>query len=248
MLRTAVCGLLVALLCFASCKKELFNGDCTDGEGAEITREITLPDIKKIHLEFQYELELVETGTQMIEIKAAPNIIDLIEKNIVIEDETWHLNDMQGSFCDLPIKIKASIPGLKEIIGEGIFTLKSDEQLDDIDEDFSIVNLGVGNLDLDFGKVQNMEVTTGGHGRVELSGECDNLTVNIASFGGVQAHNLKSKNVEVNLTSMGSADVYASDSLRINLTSGSGRVCYKGMPDYLNVQTIAGTGEVTDCN
>ena len=74
------------------------------------------------------------------------------------------------------------------------------------------------------------EVDISGVGEVELSGECGELDANVSGVGDLDAEELKCRNVEIRLSGVGDASVYARDEVDASV-SGMGDIDVYGSPE-----------------
>jgi hypothetical protein len=68
-----------------------------------------------------------------------------------------------------------------------------------------------------------------GVGSIEVSGQCDRLTASLEGIGSLDASDLKCNDVKVDVEGMGSAEVYASESVDAEI-DGMGSIEVDGNP------------------
>ncbi|GJL95976.1 MAG: hypothetical protein DHS20C05_23810 [Hyphococcus sp.] len=80
---------------------------------------------------------------------------------------------------------------------------------------------------------ETFEVDISGVGEIELSGECGELDANVSGVGDLDAEELKCRNVEIRLSGVGDASVYARDEVDASV-SGMGDIDVYGSPEKVS--------------
>ncbi len=93
-------------------------------------------------------------------------------------------------------------------------------------------------LELD---VEDLQIHLNGMSSANLWGEAKRAEIKLAGAGTVNALDMETKSLKINLAGAGSADVHAKDYLKIQV-AGAGRVAYKGSPEI--DQQISGAGSI----
>lgn len=88
---------------------------------------------------------------------------------------------------------------------------------------------GIGNGEISGIDADDFEIEVAGIGAMELNGKCNTLDADYAGMGELNARGLKCKDVTVDMSGMGSASVYASDSVDADM-SGMGSIEVYGDP------------------
>lgn len=88
---------------------------------------------------------------------------------------------------------------------------------------------GIGNGEIDGIDSDDFKIEVAGIGAMELNGRCGTLEADYAGMGELDARGLKCENVTVDMSGMGSASVYASDSVDADM-SGMGSIEVYGKP------------------
>lgn len=88
---------------------------------------------------------------------------------------------------------------------------------------------GVGNGEVSGIESDNFTIEVAGIGAMELNGRCGKLNADYAGMGELDARGLKCETVTVDMSGMGSASVYASDSVDADM-SGMGSIDIYGNP------------------
>ena len=205
--------LSIIAVCFAGCRLSGVKGS------GHIEKEIRdVEGFSEIELGGMFEV-YVEVGKDYsCEIKADDNLLKYITTKVrgnkLIIDSKKNLNPRKG------IKINITLPVLNAIEASGASTITAYG----IDSDY--FNLSVS-----------------GAGSIELDGKADTFKMDVSGAGSVDAEELIAKEVYVNLSGAGSADVYAEESLDADV-SGVGSVNYYGNPDDVTTD-ISGIGSIT---
>lgn len=88
---------------------------------------------------------------------------------------------------------------------------------------------GIGNGEIYGIDSDSFEVEFAGLGAMELSGKCGRLDADYSGMGELDAHNLECEDVKIDMSGMGSASVYASESVDADM-SGMGSIEVFGKP------------------
>jgi hypothetical protein len=81
-----------------------------------------------------------------------------------------------------------------------------------------------------------------GAGSVDIAGKAGELALSLSGAGRVRARELEAKKATVRSSGAGSVQVFASESLDVNL-SGVGSVTYYGKPEQIN-KSVSGVGSI----
>ncbi|MCX6150104.1 MAG: DUF2807 domain-containing protein [Ignavibacteriales bacterium] len=87
-----------------------------------------------------------------------------------------------------------------------------------------------------------LEVEVSGAGTTKLEGKTEYLNINLSGAANIKADKLKAKKVTVEISGASSADVYASEELRAEI-SGVGNINYYGNPQDVK-KSISGLGSI----
>ncbi len=101
---------------------------------------------------------------------------------------------------------------------------------------------GSGNIEAPIAATRLL-ATIGGSGDISAKGTTDSLEVTINGSGGFSARGLRSKSAEVHINGSGDAEIFATDTVNIDI-AGSGSVSYGGgAKAFLHA---SGSGTVTE--
>jgi hypothetical protein len=98
-------------------------------------------------------------------------------------------------------------------------------------------------MNVNAGTSDNVELDLHGAGHIEMSGQTRLLHVSLGGVGGLDAQKLRADTVDLNLTGLGSASVYAKNSAAMRLT-GLGSATVYGNPAQRSA-TTKGMGSIS---
>ncbi|MCD0469663.1 head GIN domain-containing protein [Flavobacterium sp. JAS] len=212
------------------------------GNGKVVTETRTTSDYDAIKVSGSYDVDLVAGKEGKITIKGEENII----ANIIIEVEDNTLKVYSKKNLNLRPsigkKIQVTIPfeKISEINLSGSGDIQSKNP---IKNDKFLARLsGSGNFNLDVDS-NSLELNLSGSGNVRLKGTADNFTTKLSGSGDIDAAQLKSKNVDVNVSGSGNSSVNCNGSLTARV-SGSGDIKYSGNPEKRDVK-VSGSGNIS---
>ena len=104
---------------------------------------------------------------------------------------------------------------------------------------------GAGDIDME---VDAPELTTSisGTGTIKLKGQTKNFDIDLSGAGHALCFDLLSENTKVQISGVGTAEIYASVSIDADV-SGAGHVKYKGNASNVK-QQVSGVGSVEKVN
>ena len=209
------------------------------GSGKVETQVRDLDTFTKIDLSGASNLEIIcGSEEQKVEVVADDNLVNLIETEVT--DGTLHITSvgampMGSSTFDLRIHIKQ----LDELIVSGAGTVN----IKNLDNEKTRISLsGAGNVKMEDVKCGTLSLDSSGAAKVNAGGECEEVNIDLSGAGGVNLKELKAKIVNISISGAGGADVYASDSLNVDI-SGMGKVTYYGDPKNVKKQ-VSGVGSL----
>ncbi|MFK8104235.1 MAG: head GIN domain-containing protein [Saprospiraceae bacterium] len=234
---------LIAMVVITGCDPNDDDGFfiCKDGEGAVVTRTVSLSTITGINLEIKANIFLSHGSSQQVTLEGQSNVLDELEFTISNGVAKIDFDGCIDKYTTLNIYIRT--PEIKQLTIQGEGEIKSESTL--VIEDIDLTINGTGNIELDLGAADDIDGTIKGSGKLRLEGSADDLDVSISGSGDLKAFNLSAKKADLKITGSGDAEVNVEETLKVNI-SGSGDVLYKGTPTV--TQTISGTGEVLDAN
>jgi len=177
---------------------------------------------------------IIEQGDEeSLRVEADDNVIGLIETGV--RGDRLHIGFKRG-FNIVPtatVRFYLTVKDLKRIDLSGVGDIECDFLKTD-DMEFSISGSG----DIDFTiEAETIEIDVSGLGNINLAGKVDYHRVQISGSGKYDAEELESNDCEIEVSGLGSATVNVTDDLDI-VINGVGNVYYKGNPSI--TQSISG--------
>ena len=210
-------GLLAIGLFLSSCGRNFF----TDGVGDPITEEIFLDDFDGFIINSSIDVTLRQGRQQRVFVTAQPNLIDLINTNVI--RDKWTIDFVENVRSNGRTSIEIALPDLRSI------------KIDGSGDVYGLNELNLSTLD----------ILIDGSGDVELFGTVDKQFIEIDGSGDIENFDLFSNETEVRIDGSGDVEVSADDFLDVDI-DGSGDVRFKGNPRIrLNDD---GSGDLIDAN
>jgi hypothetical protein len=138
------------------------------------------------------------------------------------------------------VKVKVYYKNLSKITQSGVGDIVSKDTLHGTD--LTIMNEGVGDINLHVLLTGNLLAQNDGVGEIELKGECQSAKLINEGTGDINAHNLHSKIASVINDGVGDVMVMASDTLHLT-NQGTGDIEYSGNA-FLATNKSDGVGEI----
>jgi hypothetical protein len=172
-----------------------------------------------------FDVYLSVGSTNSVKIVGEENLLPLIETYIdggvlkITTKEGYNINSTRD------MKIYVTAPSFSIIQSNGSGNLVSETKITG-DQKLEISVNGSGDVKMDV-NAPSVEASVMGSGNMNLVGETQSLSTNILGSGDMRAMDLKAENVKAKITGSGSAEVFASQKLDVDII-GSGDVRYKG--------------------
>jgi len=106
-------------------------------------------------------------------------------------------------------------------------------------QDLTLKLIGASNMKIDELRADSLRTEIPGAGRVTVSGKVDDQVMTLAGAGNFSGHKLKSKTAKVNLSGVGSAQLWVTGELDVTI-AGVGSVEYYGNPRIKQSVTMLG--------
>ncbi|MBF4490911.1 DUF2807 domain-containing protein [Flavobacterium sp. JLP] len=235
-IQLTVCGaFLISFMTNAQSNKITGNGKVT-------TDTRTTSEYDAIKISGSFDVDLVAGKEGKIILKGEENILDAII--VEVEENTLKIYVKKNTNIRSSIgkKVQVTVPFDKiselSLAGSGDIQSKST-----IKNDKFLAKLsGSGNFDLAIDS-SSLELNLSGSGNVHLKGNASNFTTKLSGSGDIDASDLKSKNVDVNVSGSGNSKVNCNESLTARV-SGSGDIKYTGNPEKRDVK-VSGSGNIS---
>lgn len=230
-------GIISFLVIASSCSKD---DDGIVGQGATVTRDISLPDFNEIELNISADVYLTQGNEQSIRIDAEQNIID----NIIIKvvRDKWNIDFFERVWRHDDIRIYIAIPEITDLEINSSGDIHGRGTINTNNLKLDINGSGDVELDVDANSVYN---NVDRSGDIKLSGTTHNLNIKINGSGDVKAFSLMAYACVIDVNGSGDSKVYVNNVLKVSI-NGSGDVYYKGHPQITTHDN--GSGSVHNSN
>ncbi len=222
------------MLCGIGCG---MAGDCVEGSGEPVTREIPVAMINAIVVEGSTDVTVVRGDTQRVEITGQPGLIDLIKTKV--DNGVWEIRTTKCYSTDRAFSVRLTVPMLNSVVVEGSGNVSSEEVFNTGKTHLAIK--GSGSIAIDTLHEGLLEVVMDGSGSVSVNGTCRELEYTSNGSGDLHALGLAANEADIELKGSGSAELTAISALNAEI-SGSGSLRYKGKPEVSS--SINGSGSV----
>ncbi len=91
---------------------------------------------------------------------------------------------------------------------------------------------------------KELDLRVSGASAIRLRGQVDEQTISMSGAGDLEAYDLVSKYCRIDLSGIGSAEIYVENELEANI-SGIGSISYRGNPNKVH-DNISGLGKISD--
>ncbi len=233
--------LLLAALPILLCSCRHFLGRRIRGNGNVKTEEHSISPFKELHVSSTINVYVSQGDLKPIRIEGDENLLPYIEieqdgDELVIKNKMGVNLESNGDlklYVTAPAFRKISVSGAGDIIGENKIT--STEEME-----IGLSGAGSIRMEVDAPKVT---ADISGVGSIYLKGQSKDADLTISGAGSAHCYELMAENTSVELSGVGSAEVYASVKIDAN-ASGVGSIHYKGNPTTVN-QHVSGVGSVS---
>lgn len=232
-LKSAFTGLaLISIVVLSSCGKKV------EGSGNIISETRVLPTFTDIQADGSYDVVITQDTLQKVVVKTDDNIMPDVVTEVEGNTLRIYFNKHNCSYHPTSMTVYISSSLIDDVNLSGSGSISSTNTIVSPSPKYSIS--GSGNMALTV-TGQVVETVISGSGNINIGGEAPTSKHTISGSGNVQALNLDSDFVTVNIS--GSGDCYVNADSTLNVTiSGSGKVRYTGTPQVTT--QISGSGNV----
>jgi hypothetical protein len=188
----------------------------------------------------KYKILLKQGSTHAIEIEADENILPYIETEIDGDELQLHSKKGYNINPSKPITVWITLATLKEINASGQAEIVTEGAFKGASLETNFSGRVYAKLNVQYDK---LEVAISGSGKMKLNGRADKAEISVSGSGEVDAPEMQSQDMELQISGSGNASVNVSKKLEVAI-SGSGNVKYKGNPTNVQ-QMVSGRGTVT---
>lgn len=237
-----ILSLILVLLIFSSCETEIAIA-CLKPSGEKITETFTFDEFTSLSVAMDARVQVFE-GEQEVTITAAQNVLDKIESDSFTVGDQLNLEidgcTRKQEADDIEITVFMSSIEKLAYLGDG--SLETPDELNTTD-DLKISSFGDGDVlvKLD-GLNSSVDIINAGDGDMTVSGESTSTTIDNKGDGDVDAEDLISDEIEVDL--MGDGNVLFTSVSDVDIfLAGDGRIT--GFGSAINQEmNILGDGRV----
>lgn len=206
------------------------------GNGTVVEEERSLENFSAITIEGSYTIEL-EQGAPGLTIRTDENLLPLIQTEV--KRNTLRLSNTQNIKGSDGVTIRIRYPELEklEVGGAAKITNTGTMQTGSLE----IEVRGAAMVDLEM-EVRKLELELSGASSVNFQGTARQLQADLSGAGNLEAYELQVRDAVVNLSGIGSAEVYVTDNLQAKV-SGVGGIRFKGEPRNIQRQ-VSGVGSI----
>lgn len=208
--------LSLLLLVLGGCKFDSFHK--TNGSGTMKLEKRDVPAFTAVNISGAYDVEIVAQKEQSLEIEGDDNLLPLIRTEV--NGGVLDISNEKPFSTRNKLRVRISVPNLDGISASGAS---------------EIVASGVKSADF--------HIDTSGAGSLKVSGETKALALEMSGAGDVDARDLRAQKVSVNSSGASSAEVYASEELRVD-ASGAGNIDYYGDPKNVS-EDVSGAASIS---
>ncbi|AHM61472.1 hypothetical protein D770_16090 [Flammeovirgaceae bacterium 311] len=206
------------------------------GNGTVVEEERSLENFSAITVEGNYTIEL-EQGAPGLTIQTDDNLMPLIQTEV--KRNTLRLSNTKNIKGSDGVTIRIRYPELEklEVSGAAKITNTGTMQTGNLE----IEVRGAAMVDLEM-EVRKLELDLSGASSVNFQGTARQLQADLSGAGNLEAYELQVRDAVVNLSGIGSAEVYVTDNLQAKV-SGVGGIRFKGEPRNIQRQ-VSGVGSI----
>jgi hypothetical protein len=225
----------LALLTFTSCDYNRVKGD-----GHVISKSFNKTGFKDIDASSSMDVVLKQGPDYSVRIDAEENILQLIEVRKEGDELIVGFKDNISINPTKDIKVYITAPEFRKLGGSGACTFSNSDVIKGNEMKLDLSGACNTHLNVD---VNKLGVEASGASEIEVKGKAVYFSVDGSGSTSVSAFQLITENASIELSGAGDAEVFASKSLKADL-SGAGNVAYKGNPPSVNKE-ISGAGSVS---
>lgn len=190
-----------------------------------------------LEIDGEYEIVLQEGSNPLITVQTDENLHQYVETKL--DGQTLKIENVEKIKASEQTRLIITYQKLEEINVGGAVKLKNRGTLSSDKLKIRIKGAGVVNLSL---QSQELELKLPGSGAVNLRGKVGKQKLELGGAGNLNAAELESKECEIDLSGIGSAQVFVTDNLQAEV-SGVGTIRFKGDPRNIS-REVTGLGSI----
>jgi hypothetical protein len=215
-----------------------FITERVQGSGDMVSEPREVQGFDRVRFDAFGEMEIVQGEQEGLVIEAQPNLLTYITTEVRGDQLVIGIKP-HISVTPLPtIRYQLSVKDLRdlEVSGAGLVRMGGLNT-----ERLTINSSGAAGISISGLQASALDANLSGTGRITVGGGVDTLQVNVSGAGGFDGAELSSKDANIELTGIGGATVWVTDSLDA-LVSGVGSIQYYGNPSI--TKQVSGIGNV----
>lgn len=218
----------------------MFGGKRVKGDGNIKTEHRNVNPFEEVQVSGAISLFLSQGEFKPVQLESDQNLLQYIE--LVQQGDRLEIRTRSGFNLDPTneIKVYLTAPQYRKVDVSGACNITSATKLVS-DNDLEVEMSGASKMVLDVDLPQ-IKTSLSGSGEINLKGETKKLIIEMSGAAEAHCFELLSEETSVNISGAGSADVYASQKLDVDV-SGAGNVKYKGEVKNIT-QKVSGAGGV----
>ena len=209
------------------------------GNGIIVSENRKVDEFTQIQFSGAYQVIMKAGDRPHIEVETDENLQEYIEVDQhgkrVIVTTTDRIRSKER------IKVYVTFTELNNIEVGGLATIESEDPI--ITDVLELEISGAGSVDLEV-EAEELDLRVSGASAIRLRGQVDEQTISMSGAGDLEAYELISKYCRIDLSGIGSAEIYVEDELEANI-SGVGSISYHGNPNKVH-DNISGLGKISD--
>jgi|SRR5579862_1817485 len=231
---------IIAALPFLIGSCRYLRGKRVRGNGNIKTEEHSVSSFKNLEVSSTLNVYISQGEVRPIRIEGDENLLPYIEveqdgDEVIIKSRDGY--NLEGSS---ELKVYVTAPSFHKISLSGAGDIIADSKITNPDN--MEINLsGAGDIKMEV-DAPKLTADISGVGSIYLKGQTKDVDMNISGAGSAHCYDLLSENTKIEISGVGSADVYASVKLDAHV-SGAGSVNYKGNATDVT-QQVSGVGSV----
>ncbi|MEN8702955.1 MAG: head GIN domain-containing protein [Polaribacter sp.] len=220
-------------LMLSSCNMNMLNS-VNGNKNVEVADRTVAEDFTKIKVSTGLDLYLSQGTENKITLEADENLHEIIFTKI--ENGELKIYSDKNIWNAKAKKVYLTVKGLTSIVATSGSNVYTEEELSV--ENINIVSTSGADIDLNLNANSVISTATSGSD-IKLNGTTIQHTCSATSGASIEAYDLTSENVTVNVTSGADINIYASVSLEARATSG-GDIDFKGNPKNVKKSSTSG--------